>query len=76
MLPKGDPLVVLPIAMRDQDDIIKGLTSFIEHWECLAWKDPSRSYARSYGDLIAYWKGVQDALKVIPPPRLNLQNGF
>jgi hypothetical protein len=76
MLLEGDPLVVQPIAMRNQDDIIKGLTSFIKHWECLARKDPSGSYARSHGDLIAYWKGVRDALKVTPPPRPNLQNGF
>jgi hypothetical protein len=62
--------------MRNQDDIINELTSFIEHWECLAWKDPSGSYARSHGDLIAYWKDVRDALKVPPPPRPNLQNGF
>jgi hypothetical protein len=54
MLPEGDPLSVQPIAMRIQDDIIKGLTSFIEHWECLARKDPSGSYARSHNDLIAY----------------------
>jgi hypothetical protein len=64
MLLEGDLLAVQPIAMRNQDDIIKGLTSFIEHWECLARKDPSGSYARSHSDLIAYWKGVRDALKV------------
>ena len=58
MLPEGDLLAMQPIAIRNQDNIIKELTSFIEHWECLARKDPSRSYVRSHGDLIAYWKGV------------------
>jgi hypothetical protein len=76
MLPEEDPLAVQPIAMRNQDDIIKGSTSFFEHWECLARKDPSRSYARSHSDLIAYWKGVRDALKVPPPSCPNVQNGF
>ena len=76
MLLEGDPLAVQPIAMRNQDDIIKGLTSFIEYWKYLAWKDPSGSYARFHSDLIAYSKGVRDALKVTPPPCPNLQNGF
>ena len=76
MLPKEDPLAIQPIAMRNQDDIIKGLTSFIEYWEGLPRKDPSESYATSHSDLIAYWKGVQNALKVTPPPPANLQNGF
>ena len=52
MLLEEDPLAVQPIAMKNQDDIIKGSTSFIDHWESLAWKDPSGSYARSHNDLI------------------------
>ena len=35
------------------------------------------SYARSYHDVIMYWKGVRDALKMPPPPlQSSLVNGF
>jgi hypothetical protein len=73
-LPQGDPLATQPIPMRNNDDIINGISSFIEHWESLAQKGPSRSYAKSHGDLIAYWKDVQDALKVPFPTWSCLQN--
>jgi hypothetical protein len=76
MLPEEDLFVAQPIPMKNQDDIIKGLSSFVEHWESLAWKDPFRSYTRSYDDLIAYWAGVRDTLKVPPPPQTFLLNGF
>ena len=44
--------------------------------ESLAQKGPFGSYARSHGDLIAYWKDVQDALNVPFPTWSCLQNGF
>jgi hypothetical protein len=58
MLPQGGPLATQPISMKNQDDILKELSSFIEHWESLAQKDFSGSYARFHGNLIAYWKGM------------------
>jgi hypothetical protein len=66
-----------PIPMKNQDDIIKGLSSFIGLWESLVERDPSGSYARSHNDLILYWKGVRDALQMLlPPPVASLMNGF
>jgi hypothetical protein len=49
-----EPGAAPPIPMKNQDDIIKGLSSFIGLWESLAERDPSDSYARSHNDLILY----------------------
>jgi hypothetical protein len=77
MWPHGEPAPPPPIPMKNEDDIIKGLSSFIDLWESLAQRDHIGSYARSHGDLIMYWKGVRDALKLPPPPlRASLVNGF
>jgi hypothetical protein len=40
-LPQGDLLAAQLIPMRNEDEILKGLSSFIEYWESLAQKDPS-----------------------------------
>jgi hypothetical protein len=62
--------------MKNQDDIIKKLSSFIDFFESLAQKDPLGLYTRSHDDLIMY-KGVRDALKMPPPPpQPSLVNGF
>ena len=76
ILLQRDMLATQPISMRNQDEILKDLSSFTKHCKSLAWKVSSRSYTRSHGDLIAYWKGVQDALEVPPLPRTSLLNGF
>jgi hypothetical protein len=75
--PRGEPALAPPIPMKNEDDIIKGLSSFIDLWESLAQRDHTGSYARSHGDLIIYWKGIRDVLKLPPPPlRTSLVNGF
>jgi hypothetical protein len=74
---RGEPGAAPPIPMKNQDDIIMGLSSFIGLWESLAERDPSGSYVRSHNDLILYWKGVRDALQMPPPPLVaSLVNGF
>jgi hypothetical protein len=75
--PRGEPIPAPSIPMKNEDDIIKGLSSFIDLWESLAQRDHTGSYARSHGDLIMYWKGIRDALKLPPPPlQASLVNGF
>jgi hypothetical protein len=54
MWPRGEPGAAPPIPMKNQDDIIKGLSTFIGLWESLVERDPSGSYARSQNDLILY----------------------
>jgi hypothetical protein len=75
--PRGEPTPAPPIPMKNEDDFIKGLSSFIDLWESLAQRDHTGSYARSHGDLIIYWKDVRDALKLpLPPLQTSLINGF
>jgi hypothetical protein len=75
--PCGEPGAAPPIPMKNQDDIIKELSSLIGLWESLAEKDPSSLYARSHNDLIVYWKGVRDALQMPPPSQVaSLVNGL
>jgi hypothetical protein len=73
----GNPPTTLPIQMKNQEDIIKGLLSFIDLWKSLAQKDDMRLYASSHDDLIMNWKGFRDALKMPPPPpQSSLVHGF
>jgi hypothetical protein len=47
----GNPPTTLPIQMKNQEDIIKGLLSFIDLWKSLAQKDDMRLYASSHEGL-------------------------
>jgi hypothetical protein len=71
-LPLGNPCHVTPIPMKNLDDIIKGLSSFINLWESMANIDSSGSYRTFYGSLIQYWRDTRDALKMVPPPPQNI----
>jgi hypothetical protein len=66
--PRGDLAAAPPILMKNQEDIIKRLSSFIDFWESLAQRDHTGLYARSQNELIMYWKDVRDALRMPPPP--------
>jgi hypothetical protein len=75
--PCGDPATAPFIPMKNQEDIIKGLSSFIDLWESLAQIDHTGLYARSHDELIMYWKGVRDALRMpLPPSQSALVHGF
>jgi hypothetical protein len=63
--------------MKNQDDIIKGLLSFIDLWKSLAQKDHTGLYISFQHDLMIFWKDVKDTLKMPCAPRISsLVNGF
>jgi hypothetical protein len=49
--PRGEPLAVPPIPMKNEYDIIKELSLFIDLWESLTERDHICSYARSHNVL-------------------------
>jgi hypothetical protein len=62
MLPDGEPKPCKPIAMKTLEDILKGLSGFIQYWENLKVADVGGSCWHRYGSWIHYWMRVRAAL--------------
>ena len=62
MLPDGEPKPCKPIAMKNLEDILKGISGFIQYWESLKDADVGGSCWYRYGSWIHYWIRVRDAL--------------
>lgn len=62
-LPPGTPRAVLPRGMRGQDDIVRGIKGFIQHWKTIGDADKSGEYTRKYAHVVEYWSRVNEALK-------------
>jgi hypothetical protein len=62
MLPDGKPKPCKPIAMKNLEDILKGISGFIQYWESLKVADVGGSCWHRYGSWIHYWTCVRVAL--------------
>jgi hypothetical protein len=62
MLLDGEPKPCKPIAMKNLEDILKGISSFIQYWENLKVADVGGSCWHRYGSWIHYWTRVRAAL--------------
>jgi hypothetical protein len=62
MLPDGEPRPCKPIAMKNLEDILKGISGFIQYWESLKIADVGGSCWHRYGSWIHYWTRVRAAL--------------
>ncbi len=74
--PRGEPVALQQQPMRSLDDIVKGISGFIQYWEKLSAEDSSGEYRRRYEHLSYYWRGVKNAL-ALPTESYNLlRDGF
>ena len=62
MLPDGGPRPCKPIPMKNLEDIIKNISSFIQYWEILKIADVGGSCWHRYKSWIQYWTRVHVAL--------------
>jgi hypothetical protein len=62
MLPDEEPKPCKPIAMKNLEDILKGISGFIQYWESLKVTDVGGSRGHRYGSWIHYWMHVRAAL--------------
>jgi hypothetical protein len=77
MLPYGEPRPCKPIAMKSLEDILKGISNFIQYWESLKIADVGRSCWYRYGGWIHYWTRVHAALVDLHQDSLHtLRHGF
>lgn len=63
LLPKGTPRAVLPRGMRGQEEIVKGIKGFIQHWKSVGDADGTGEYTRKHAHLVQYWSRVKEALE-------------
>ena len=77
MLPVGEPRPCQPIPMKNLEDILKGISGYIQYWENLKTSDVGGSCWHRYGSWIQYWTRVRDALADLhqDSPR-TLRQGF
>ena len=77
MLLDGEPKPCKPIPMQNLEDIVKGISRFIQYWESLRVADVGGSCWLRYGSRIQYWTYVRGALanlhQDIP---VTLRHGF
>jgi hypothetical protein len=62
MLPDGESRPCKPIAMKNLEDILKGIYGFIQYWESLKVVDVGGSCWHRYRSWIHYWTRVCVAL--------------
>jgi hypothetical protein len=74
--PRGEPKPVALLPMRSVEDISKGLSGFIKHWETLCDEDRSGEYRRRYEHLAFYWRAVKATLEEPIEPCTSLRDGF
>ena len=76
LLPGGEPLPLAPNCMKNLDDIVKGLGSFINLWDTMGASDSVRQYQQKHEYLSYYWKDVKDSLGKAMEPDSHMKNGF
>ena len=76
MWPRGDPTALEPQKMRNIDEIVKGISGFIKHWDTLCAEDCTGEYRRRYEHLSYYWRAVKDVLLLPMQSNSTLMDGF
>ena len=74
--PRGCPLPVPQNAMKDVQNIVKGISGFIKYWEKLCNADVTGESRRRYEHLVHYWHDVKIALEEPLPNSTILKDGF
>ena len=74
--PRGCPLPVPQNAMKDVQNIVKGISGFIKYWEKLCNADVTGESRRRYEHLVHYWRDVKIALEEPLPNSTILKDGF
>ena len=62
--------------MKNLNDIVKGLGSFINLWDTMGASDSTRQYQQKHEYFSYYWKGVKDSLGEAMEPDSRMKNGF
>ena len=62
LLPRGEPLLLASKYMKNLDDIVKDLESFINLWDIIGALHSTRQYWQNHEHLSYYWKDVKVAL--------------
>ena len=63
MLPDGEPKPCKPNPMKNEEEIIKGISGFINYWKGLCAEDNTEVVRGQYGRLIPYWECVLSNLR-------------
>lgn len=74
--PRGVPSAVPLKPMKGVNDIVKGLSGFINYWDDLCRADVSGEHRRRYENVVRYWCGVKAALQEPLPVSSVLIDGF
>ncbi len=74
--PRGEPGPLQQQPMRSLDEILKGITGFINYWDTLSAADTTGEYRRRYEHLSYYWRGVKNALSLPSESFDVLRDGF
>ena len=74
--PRGCPLPVLQNAMKDVQNIVKGISGFIKYWEKLYNADVIGESRRRNEHLVHYWRDVKIALEEPLPNPTVPKDGF
>ena len=74
--PRGCPLPVPQNAMKDVQNIVKGISRFIKYWEKLCNADVTGESQRRYEHLVHYWRDVKIVLEEPLPNSTILKDGF
>jgi hypothetical protein len=61
-LPSGVPSTVMPRPMKCHDEIVRGITGFIQHWQEEGDADVTGLYRHCFQHYVEYWARVRDAL--------------
>lgn len=62
MLSHGKPKPCKPTPIKNVQDIIKGISTFIQYWECMWVVDVGGSFRHPYGTWIGYWIHIRSTL--------------
>ena len=76
LLPGGEPLLLAPNCMKNLDDIVKDLGSFINLWDIMDASHSTGQYRQKHEYLSYYWKGVKDSLGKAMEPDFRMKHEF
>ena len=65
LIPDGEATPFKPDPMRNEPEIIKGISIFIEYWKELCEEDITRRVRHTHEPLIEYWDRIRLALMIL-----------